>query len=192
MSLKAIVKRIVLEAGKEVLSIKKEAEKEAEKILQEAKKKDDLLKEKIIKKGEEEAEKFKKKRITLVNLAGRKEILQEKQSILKEIFKRSLLELKNLEEQKYLKLMEAMFLVSVYSGEEEIILSVRDRERMGENFLQNLNKELQEKGKKGKLKFSQETQEIARGFILKGQEVIVDCSWETLLAPYVYALRIFQ
>ena len=169
MSVEAIVKRIIEEAEKEALKIKKEAEEKAEALLKESEEKARILKKEIIGKGKEEAEAKRKRKIIEANMEGKKEILLEKRAILKELFTRSLAQLKKMGEKEYLGLVKSLLANTPQEG--EIIISTQDK-RISKKFLQELKREGL------KISFSREVQ---RGFILKGSEVIVDCSFETLL-----------
>jgi V/A-type H+-transporting ATPase subunit E len=169
MSVEAIVKRIIEEAEKEASKIRIEAEEKAKVLLKESGDKARTLKKEIIEKGKEEAEAERKRKIIETNMEGKKEILFEKRAILKELFSQSLAQLKNLEEREYLELVKSLLVNAPQEG--EIIVSTQDK-RITKKFLQELNKE------NLKISFSEEVQ---GGFILKGSELIVDCSFETLL-----------
>jgi V/A-type H+-transporting ATPase subunit E len=169
MSVEAIVKRIIEEAEKEASKIRIEAEEKAKVLLEESEDKARTLKKEIIEKGKEEGEAERRRKIIEANMEGKKEILFEKRAILKELFTQSLAQLKKMDEREYLGLIKSLLANAPQEG--EIIISTQDKS-LTKKFWQDLNRE------NLKISFSEEVQ---GGFILKGSEVIVDCSFETLL-----------
>ncbi len=169
MSVEAIVKKIAEEAEKEVSRIKKEAEEKAKALLKENEEKAGNLKKEIIERGKEEAEEERKRKIIEANMEGKQEVLSEKRTILGKLFAQSLGRLKKMEEKEYLGLIRSLLADAPSEG--EIVISDQDKRITGK-FLQEM--------KKGDLKIST-GKEIRGGFIIKGPEVIVDCSFQTLL-----------
>jgi vacuolar-type H+-ATPase subunit E/Vma4 len=169
MSVEAIVKKIIKETEKEASEIKKEAEEKAKALLKESEREAGALKKEIMGKGKEKAEAERKRKIIEANMEGKKEILFEKRAILEKLFTRSLDKLKNLGEEEYLGLVKSLLASAPQGG--EIIISPQDK-RITAEFLQELKRE--------DLKISS-GEEVQAGFILKGSEVIVDCSFGTLL-----------
>ena len=63
------------------------------------------------------------------------------------------------------------------TGDEEIILNPRDRERIGEKLVKAVNERLP----KGAMKLSGDTRDIAGGLILRRGSVEANCSAELLV-----------
>ena len=127
-----------------------------------------------------------KKRIinSIVELEMRKDILSAKQKSIEEVFDKALERMNNLDGEKYEQVIFDMLMASVESGEEEIILSEDGKKKLSADFIKKANKALESVGKKGKLKMSDETRNISGGFILTGQGVEINNSFEAIIRLY--------
>lgn len=159
-----------IENGKnEVLQILNSAEKEA------------LDKKSIIiKKAEINADEIKKSMISIAESESRKAIFMHKQKILDDTFDKAMHKLCLVPLNEYLSMLEQIILSSVETGSEELILNQKDKDRIGESFIQNINKKLEQKGLKGNIKISQTTVDILGGFVLKNGNIEFNNSFETL------------
>ncbi len=181
MALKDIVEKIIKDAEEEGKKKVKEAEEKAEEILKEAQERSKELKKKIIERAEKEAAEEKKRIIALAKLEARNKLLEKKKIFIKEVFQEASKRISRVSNEKYRSFLKKVILEAAESGEEEIILSERDRELVDAKFLEEINQELQKMGKKGSLKFSSETREIKGGVILKKNGLEINSSLETLL-----------
>ena len=127
-----------------------------------------------------------KKRIinSIVELEMRKDILSAKQKSIEEVFDKALERMNNLDGEKYEQVIFDMLMASVESGEEEIIMSEDGKKKLSADFINKANKALESVGKKGKLKMSDETRNISGGFILTGQGVEINNSFEAIIRLY--------
>ncbi len=181
MALKDIVEKIIKDAEEEGKKKVKEAEEKAEEILKEAQERSKELKKKIIERAEKEAAEEKKRIIALAKLEARNKLLEKKKIFIKEVFQEASKRISRVSNEKYRSFLKKVILEAAESGEEDIILSERDRELVDAKFLEEINQELQKMGKKGSLKFSSETREIKGGVILKKNGLEINSSLETLL-----------
>jgi V/A-type H+-transporting ATPase subunit E len=124
-----------------------------------------------------------KKRIinSIVELEMRKDILATKQQLIEEVFDKVLEKLNNLEDSKYEQVIFDMLIASVESGEEVVVMSESGKKKLSADFIGKVNKALEAAGKKGKIKISDETRDISGGFILMGQGVEVNNSFEAII-----------
>lgn len=127
-----------------------------------------------------------KKRIinSMVELEMRKDILAAKQQSIEEVFAKALERMNNLDSAKYEQVVFDMLMASVESGDETVIMSDSGKSWLSADFLDKVNKALQAAGKKGNIKISDETRNISGGFILLGQGVEVNNSFEAVIRLY--------
>jgi len=180
MPLEEIIQRIKQETEDQIKEILRRAREEAEKILsqaEEARK----LKEEFIQRAKLEAARLKDSLLSAAQLEFQKSILAEKQTILGEVFQQTVDRLQKLNSEEYLRVIEKLLLLTVETGEEEIIVSPRDGQQLDSAFLSRVNKQLRHKGKKGNLKLSEQTRPLGGGFILRSGKVENNNSFSTLV-----------
>ena len=170
MGIEDITKKILEDATLLREEILTEAEKKAEDIKKEGTKTAEKRREAILLKAHEEAQEEHHRMLTMERLEARKLLLKEKQEAIEKAFDESLEKL--VHHPDYESVMETM-LLKVASGEEELLLSPRDRNTLGESFLKRINEKL-----KVNLTLSEKTREIAGGFILQTPEVEINESFE--------------
>ncbi len=124
-----------------------------------------------------------KKRIinSMAELEIRNQILNAKQNIIEKVFAAALDKLSSMEINEYKSLLKAMMLKAVISGEEEVILSQRDKELLGAGFVSEANALLSQNGKLGALKLSNDAANIKGGFLLRSKGMEINNSFEALL-----------
>ena len=180
MSLEKILARIANDAQKEVDRIIERATSNAEGIIEKAEEEAEILKAELLQRTEEEAAQRKERMVAMARLDFRKRILDEKQRAIDAVFQKAIETLCKLEDDEYRALMKRMLLSGVQTGEEEIILAQRDKTRLTQSFLDELNEELRNNGKKGNLTISKETREMAGGFILRRGDIELNSTFESL------------
>lgn len=176
-----IKSKILEEARQQAQFSIEEAEKQAQEILKKAEKEAEEKKSEIIKDGEEEAVERKKRIISVAELEARKMRLKAKQEAIEEVFKRTYQKIKDMPKDKYEDIMVKMILDSVKTGNEEVIISKYDKERLGNKFINEINKQLKSKGINNNVKLSKETRDINGGFILKEGEIEINNSFEVII-----------
>lgn len=159
----------------------KNAEEEAASIIRAASKDSEAKRKQIIEKAELEAVEVKKRLIAIAELEARKQKLMAKQEVVDEAFKMTLTKLNNLPDIEYQSILVEMISNSVETGEEEILLSLKDKERLPPSFIDELNKKLIQKGVPANLKLSEETRNISGGFILKSGDIELNNSFESII-----------
>ena len=110
----------------------------------------------------------------------RKAILAEKQNAIDTAFQAAVDILVKMGDAEYRKIIRDMILPNVQTGDEEIILSERDKARLGDDFAQEINHQLAQSGKKGELIISQDTYDIVGGFVLRRGQIELNSSFESL------------
>ena len=173
--------RILEEARRQAQANIERAEKEAAQIIQAARQKAEDKSKSILEKAQREAEERRRRLISVAELEGRKQKLSTKQELIEEAFQKAVEKLNSLPDQRYREILTDMVISSVKSGDEEVIFSEKDRKRLGNKFIDNINKRLKGKGLKGDVKLSAETRDIDGGFILKKGNVEINNTFEALI-----------
>ena len=107
---------------------------------------------------------------------ARKSTLAVKQEMVSKSFEMALEQITSLPEEQYIAFLKRLAMQASSTGDEEILLNARDREKIGEKLLAAVNAE---PGKS--LTLSDETREIAGGLILRRGNVEANSSAELLV-----------
>jgi len=157
------------------------AKEEAASMIKAATEEAEAKKKQIIEKAELEAAEIKKRIISIAELEARKQKLKAKQEVVDEAFDLALKKHINLPDDEYQSVLTKMISFCVKTGNEEILLSSRDKQRLSPGFIDDLNKVLQQKGMPANLKISNETRDISGGFILKSGDIEINNSFEAII-----------
>ena len=180
MSLEKIIERIESDAQDEAGKIKSRAGAAADEILKKAKAEADALRIQALEDAKDEAEQHRERIISTARLDLRKSLLAEKQKAIDAAFQEAVENLVNTNDAEYRRVLKDMILPNVETGDEEIILSDRDKSRLGEKFLQEVNRQLVKNGKKGNLTISQDTYNMLGGFVLRRGKIELNSSFESI------------
>jgi V/A-type H+-transporting ATPase subunit E len=180
MGLEEIIREIEKRANKDVEKIKKQLQEERKKILKRAEEEALRARKEIMKRLEKEAQSMKRERITRVRVEEKKKLLALKRKLLAESFKQAEEELRNLDRQEYMSLMKRLLVSSIDSGNEEIVVSAQDEEWMKGDFLKELRKSLEKKGRWKKVQLTPGLREGERGFILKKEGMHLNYTFSNL------------
>lgn len=176
-----IKERIVEDARAQAKGLIDDANKKADQIKKESADKAELVAEKIRTDYENRAAELKRQMLSTAQMDIRKKNLALKQDLIGQAFDYSHKSIMDLPLADYEKLMEDLLMVAVESGDEEIILSKQDIDRLGEGFVNRINKKLSEKGRLGALKFYKEPGDFTGGFVLRKAGVELNCTIGALL-----------
>lgn len=176
-----IVERILEQAQLTINEIEAEADKKAQEILDKAEKDGEAQANTILKKGLDAANEQKRRILALSDMEKRKAILQSKSNSIKELYDKALLDLAKYKGTKWEALNKKLLLDSVETGDETILPSGNDAEKFTPEFLNNINTELKNLGKKGELKLGDKQNNISGGFLLDGVSFMKNCSYEEIL-----------
>lgn len=181
MPINKLVARIVRDAREQVDRIADEAQKKREEILAEADEEARALYDGSTGAALRAAEEDKKQKVTVAGLEARKELLAEKQALIREAFEKALETVEQRPADEYLALMAEMLASAAAEGAGEVLLSPRDRERMGESVVAAANRILGDGGRKAGLKLSPDTQRMRAGFTLRFEGVELNNSLDALV-----------
>ena len=109
-------------------------------------------------------------------MEARKLALAAKQEMVEKAYDLALQKLSRLPREQYIAVLAELLAEASSTGKEEVIFSPRDRQTVGKAAVEQANKAA---GKQ--LKLSGETRDIQGGFILRAENVEVNCAFDTLV-----------
>ena len=171
-----VAARIISDAQLEASALKADTEKRAAELKDAADRHAAELRQSLLSEGEAEAEKQYALLIAAAETDARKEALRLKQDLLTEVFDRAVLYLRNLDSERYVRLLFSLSQKASETGSEKIILNPEDREKHGNALMEAL------KGAGSSLTLSEETRPIIGGLILSQGRIEINCALDTLAA----------
>lgn len=179
-----IVQRILAGARSRAEAIVSEANEQAARTIARAEKTAADQQKRVFKQTGLQVEEQKRRILGAAQLEARKNMLQAKQDIIEDVFKRALHELSDMDQESYFQLLSRMILAAAEKGDETVILSLRDKERVPAGFWEEINRQLQNAGQKGALVLAEETRDIPGGAVLQAGGVEINSSFSALLEMY--------
>lgn len=179
-----IKEKILQDAEVKTKEILEKARLQAKEIEEKAKQKAALRATEISQKSIHDISEKRRIINSIVELEMRKDILSAKQQSIETVFEKALERMNNLDSVKYEQVVFDMLMNSVETGEEEIVMSEGGKQKLSADFISKANKALEAAGKKGNIKISDETRNISGGFILLGQGVEINNSFEAVTRLY--------
>ncbi len=119
--------------------------------------------------------------ISQARLDARKQVLKARQQILDGMLQEVATVLTQVDENQYREWMRRQLLEACRSGDETVIVSSNDRERLTDGWLKSLNGELRKKGLKGEVKLQFTGKDFSGGFILQHPQYEVVATFEEIL-----------
>lgn len=160
--------------------IKQDSENQKEAILKEAKLECEKIIE-ILKKAETESIDRKSRILSSAELKIRNEKLQVKQKVMDSIFLKAKENLNSMSEIELKKFIKNKILSLDIVGDEKIILSKKNKDLLDLTFINEINKELLLKGKKGEISLSNIEREFNGGFILEKNGIEINMTFDSLV-----------
>ena len=157
--------------------IESDTRAEVEAIVREAEAKAAAVRADYQARAEAEAKAAAERLESAAHMAAKQELLSAKQACLDEAFTRAKKNILSLSDGEYAELLAKMAVRASKSGKEEILLSAKDRRRVGEQVVKKAN----ELRKNGAMTLSGETRDMEGGLILREGSVEVNCAFETEL-----------
>jgi V/A-type H+-transporting ATPase subunit E len=135
----------------------------------------------IIQEGVKDCEDKVQRMQRLANMEAKKEVLAEKQDIIQKAFLSAQDRIVNLPEVEYIEFLATLASSSAKTGQEEIILNQRDKDKYGLRLLKAANEKLNANGIAGNLQLSEYIGKFAGGLILKQGSIEINCTIEILI-----------
>jgi len=174
MALENILEKIRFDRDMKVKEIKEEALNTVGQKEREVKNKGELLKSEILEKAREEADRIRERIIVNARIQVKKDILLFKQNFVQSVFIKAFGKIRELE-KIYRKFIEKI-LSQFAQGDEEIILSSRDKKNFSEKWLKGFNKK-----NKLRLKYSKQAGKISGGVIIRSGRKETNASLKVLM-----------
>ncbi|MGI6112984.1 MAG: V-type ATP synthase subunit E [Mahellales bacterium] len=176
-----LVDRILKEGRQRADEITSNGQKKADEIIENAKQEAQKKVEAIEQKAREDAQEIKRRVRAVAEMEMRKDILAVKQQLMDQVFDQAMEQLKNLSTEEYQNILLNLFIKTVDTGREQVIIASGDHERVNQQFIDRVNQTLKEQSKTGNLTLSGESRDIKGGFILKSGGVEINNSFEAIL-----------
>lgn len=176
-----IKNRIIADATSRADTILEDARQEAQDIIKSAEKKAFQRVILITEKAKEEAVLYKQRFHAAGGMEDKKEMLRMRQDTINEAFNNALNALANLPENDYRIFLEEMLLNVVKEEEGYLVLNKKDKERLGQPFIEQMNEKLKAKGKNAVLKLAEGDLNSLGGFIIQYGEMEINCTLEVIL-----------
>ena len=135
----------------------------------------------LVREGVKETEQRVQRMGRTARLEAKKSVLTMKQEAVSRAFDRARELLAELPEADYVAFLAREAAEASATGQEELILSKKDRAAVGAKAVKAANELLAKKRTDAVLTLSAETRELAGGLILKQGDIEVNCSVDTLL-----------
>lgn len=171
-----ITQRIQSDAQAGIDRVLSEARTQAAEITAKYKAQADAEAAQIAAKNEQAAAEREERLAGTAQMEARKLALAAKQEMVEKAYDLALQKLSRLPQEKYIAVLAELLAEASSTGKEEVIFSPRDRQTVGKAAVEQANKAA---GKK--LTLSGETRDIQGGFILRAENVEVNCAFDTLV-----------
>ncbi len=181
MPIKDISEKIISDARIQAEKIITQAEDNANNIIKKGEKEANNIKNIILYKNKQEASLKKSKILTEANLEAKKTILLEKQKIIEDVFNKALENILKLSDKDYHNFIKKLILDNIEIGDETIFIGSLNKNKIPKDFIEDINKELEAKDKKGELKLSTSYLPIKGGVIIGSGKIRKNISLELLL-----------
>jgi V/A-type H+-transporting ATPase subunit E len=171
--------RILSDDREKAKKIEDEARAKAEEIVSSAKAKAESILEEVKVRADKDGRDRKDRIVARAQLDLRNLVLAAKQEAIDKVIDYAVSKVSNMSDEDYSSFIEKMLLNSVETGEEEVIISEKDKNRVHLSVVTRVNQALISQGKKGGLHISSETRNMPSGFVLKREGLEINCSIES-------------
>jgi len=176
-----IKQRIIDDARKRAEKIIEDAKLEAQVIIKDAEKQAFQRVAIMTENAKEEAALYKQRFRAAGEMEDRKNVLKMRQNTIDEAFSAALSRIAELPDDKYSLFMEDVLLNAVKDEEGELVMNKKDRQRLGQKFVERINAKFRTMGKKAMLKLAEEDLNSCGGFVVRYGEMEINCTLEVLL-----------
>jgi V/A-type H+-transporting ATPase subunit E len=135
----------------------------------------------IIQEGVKDCEDKVQRMQRLANMEAKKAVLAVKQDIINKAFVAAQDKIVNLPEDEYVEFLAKLASLSAKTGQEEIILNQRDKEKYGPRVVIAANEKVADKGLVGNLQLSNDVGGFAGGLILRQGSIEINSTIEILI-----------
>lgn len=176
-----ITGKITSDAQKEIRDILDKAAAEVAQVKEQYLGDAQALKEKLLQEGEEQAKEQVRRAKAVAELEGRQALLSSKQKMISLAFDKALEQLLTLPEADYAALLSRLAAQASSTGQEEIVLSPKDRAALGQKVVDGANEILKAQSRPATLVLSEETRPLVGGVQLKAGDVEVNSTLDSIV-----------
>lgn len=176
-----LINKIIEDANKEADSIIAEGENQKEKIISSKIDEANREKESMISKAKREAATRKERVISNAQLKVRNDKLGAKQQVIDRAFEKAVSQLEKITGEELKAFVKDTIKGLNLEGNEEIIVNEKYSSLINNEFIEQINKSLEESGKKGNIKLSSEKRNIEDGFILAKGGIELNYTFKSLV-----------
>lgn len=176
-----IIKKIMDEAKANVDEIVGKSQLQVEELVSQTRQEALVIKEDMVKKAGEEARVALERNRSNSLLEGGKIRLSARQDLIASLLEGAKAKVENYNKEELSRLYTKMILAMDLKGDEEIILSPQDREKLKNGFCKELNDRLVKRGIKGNLKLSEETLRKGPGFVIRSGRIEINSTFDSLI-----------
>lgn len=168
--------RIMQDGRERADKVMGDAQAQAEEMMRKAREKAAMMVEEARIKAAKMGDDRKERIISSARLDARNMKLAAKQETIDGVLNMAVDAIMGMDKKEYTDFLEKLLINSIETGDEEIVFSKADTERIDPGLIDRLNKRLLSQGKKGALKISHEARNIKSGFLLINGGVEINCS----------------
>lgn len=173
--------RILEDARQEAERIIQSAEEKAQEIKQAKADEASRLKQRLTEQSMEAARERRRRMLVSAQLEMNKKLLAVKRDMIEAVFTGAIDRISGMADDQYRELIASMLLNAPIQGDEEVVFSVHDENRLDQSFLDYVNKKLHKQGRKGKLRLAPDRGQFKAGFVLRGQKVEINSSIDAIV-----------
>ncbi|KRQ87329.1 V-type proton ATPase subunit E [Caloramator mitchellensis] len=173
--------RLLSDAKAKALEIENQANAKADEILKEANLKAERIIEEIKEKAEKEGKELKERIISKAKMQVRDMMLKQKQDSIDNVFNLVIQKINSMDINSYKEFIKKIILNNVEFGDEEIVVSAKDKERIDNSLIAEINSILVQNGKMGSITLSPDTANISSGFIMRRKGLEINCTIESII-----------
>ncbi len=181
MSLERLLQKIEDDARLQGRGMVDGAKAEAERIRAEGREEASREAEAVRASFRERGERERTKIMSEALAESRAAFLSAQNQLFEEAFTEAMREFEELPEERYRAWLKRVILENVSSGEEEVLAAPYDHRLLAKGLLEEINEELAEGGRTGRLSLAAEAADFGRGVILTGEKFVNNLTLETLM-----------
>ncbi len=173
--------RILADARDLCEKILEDARHEAQSIIGNAEKEAFKKATVMTEKAKEESIQIKQRLYAVSELEDRKNTLKARQDSVDEAFDAALTRLADLPEDQYIRLLEEILMDVVRNEAGTIVLNDKDKGRLGQSFVSQMNDKFAKAGKKASLALAEDALKSCGGFVIRYGDMELNCTLEVLM-----------
>lgn len=188
-NLENLTSKIIADANEKATGIINDAKVKEKELIAKKKEEAEKLAKSIIEKANLEGKNLFDRAISKSELKVRNEKLVAKQQIIDRAFDEAIKELNNMSSEDYLNYIRNNLKSIKLQGHEEIIVSENDKDKIGEEFIKELNRTIAKDVEAANIILSKKTRQMNGGFILARSGIEFNYSYDALVNSLRYEIE---